>query len=64
MSDKEKENDVHLGDGVYVSFDGYYFWLAVNHHENKVIALEDFVVDRLIKYVKDTTEKMSQQKNK
>lgn len=32
--------DEHLGDGVYLSDDGYQLWLAVNHHEHKVIALE------------------------
>jgi hypothetical protein len=43
-------NDLHLGDGVYASFDGYQIWLAANHHENKVIALEPEVLVRLIAY--------------
>ena len=30
----------YIGDGVYVSTDGYQIWLAVNNHENKVIALD------------------------
>lgn len=42
--------DEHLGDGVYASFDGYQIWLAVNHHENKVVALEPAVMDRLIEF--------------
>lgn len=46
-------NDEHLGDGVYVSFDGYQIWLAANHHENKVIALEPEVLRRLVAYVKN-----------
>ena len=44
----------HLGDGVYISFDGYYFWLAANDHKNKVIALEPPVLDNLNDYVKRT----------
>ena len=30
----------YLGDGVYASFDGYNILLAVDDHENKVIAIE------------------------
>lgn len=44
------EEQVYLGDGVYASFDGYNIWLAVNHHENKIVALEKDVLDSLIKY--------------
>lgn len=44
--------DEYIGDGVYASFDGYYIWLAANHHENKVIALEPDVLRRLVKYVR------------
>ena len=44
-------NDEHLGDGVYASLDeGGQIWLAANHHENKVIALEPEVLVRLIAY--------------
>ncbi len=39
----------HLGDGVYLSYDGWQFWLAVNHHENRVVALEPMVAERLVK---------------
>jgi hypothetical protein len=42
----------HLGDGVYASYDGYHIRLAVNHHENKVVALEPSVVYALIAYAK------------
>jgi hypothetical protein len=34
----------YIGDGVYLSHDGYQFWLAVNHHANRVVALEPGVV--------------------
>lgn len=40
----------YLGDGVYASFDGYQIWLAANHHENRVIALEPAVLMLLINY--------------
>lgn len=42
--------DEYLGDGVYASFDGYQIWLAVNHHENKVVALEPEVLLALVQY--------------
>lgn len=43
----------HLGDGVYVSFDGYQIWIAVNHHMNKVVALEPGVQNMLIEYINE-----------
>ena len=42
--------DEYLGDGVYASFDGYQIWLAANHHENKVVALEPAVIGALFAY--------------
>ncbi len=45
------EHKTYLGDGVYASFDGFQIWLAANHPENKVVALEPSVLDRLYKYV-------------
>lgn len=42
----------HLGDGVYVSFDGYHLNLAVNHHENHAVALEPYVLQELVKYAR------------
>jgi type II secretory pathway component PulM len=50
-------NDTYLGDGVYASFDGYQIWLAVNHHENKQVALEPAVFARLCQYVEMLKEK-------
>ena len=38
---------VYIGDGVYVSFDGYQIWLAANDADNRVIALEPDVFFRL-----------------
>ena len=43
----------HLGDGVYISFDGYQLWLAANHHENRVIAIEPSVLVGLLEYAKE-----------
>ena len=44
-----KEDD-YLGDGVYVSFDGYHIWLAPNEPQNKVIAIEPSVMAALLRY--------------
>ena len=41
----------YLGDGVYLSFDGYHYWLAANHHERKVVALDPDVFLALVKAV-------------
>jgi hypothetical protein len=51
------EHQAYLGDGVYASFDGYSVWLAVNHHENNVVALEAKVLARLFEYVEKLKEK-------
>ncbi len=41
----------HLGDGVYVSFDGYQLWLAANSHDSpQRVALEPGVLGMLIDY--------------
>ena len=47
----------YLGDGVYLSHDGFQFWLAANHHDNKVIALEPAVWDRLKQVVETFMKK-------
>jgi hypothetical protein len=44
------QRDAYLGDGVYASFDGYQIWLAVNHHENKQVAMEPTVLLSLLAY--------------
>tara|TARA_R110000868_G_scaffold114821_1_gene307255 strand:+ start:14659 stop:14886 length:228 start_codon:yes stop_codon:yes gene_type:complete len=44
------QQDAYLGDGVYASFDGFQVWLAVNHHENKQVALEPQVLKALLSY--------------
>lgn len=47
----DNQHDAYLGDGVYASFDGYQIWLAVNHHENKQVALEPGVLESFLAYV-------------
>lgn len=46
----EHDRREYLGDGVYASFDGYQIWLAVNHHDNHVVALEPSVMNALVRY--------------
>lgn len=43
--------DEYIGDGVYLSFDGYQVWIAVNDHRNKVVAIEPMVAPLLISYL-------------
>lgn len=46
----------YLGDGVYASYDGYQIWLAANHHDNRVIAIEPAVYHRLVDYAERLRE--------
>jgi hypothetical protein len=47
---QRQDKAAYLGDGVYASFDGFHIWLAANHHENRVVALEPEVLAHLIEY--------------
>jgi hypothetical protein len=49
---EQRTHRAYLGDGVYASFDGYQVWLAANHHENDVVALEPAVMAALALYAK------------
>jgi len=51
------DDSTYLGDGVYANFDGYSVWLAVNHHENNVVALEPEVLAHLIQYIEMLKER-------
>ena len=51
------EDSTYLGDGVYASTDGFQLWLAANHPDNKVIALEPDVFQRLLDYVERLKDK-------
>lgn len=54
MAQRELLAPRHLGDGVYIHDNGYNLELAVNHHENKVIVMEDFVVKALLEYIEQS----------
>jgi len=43
----------HIGDGVYVHDTGYGIHLAVNHHNNKVIMMDDSVIRAFLEYAKE-----------
>ena len=48
----DKSNE-YIGDGVYVSYDGYYIRISINDHRNEpVVALEPEVLQGLINYAK------------
>lgn len=55
------EMERYLGDGVYVSFDGYHIWLDTRAQTpvNR-IALEPIVYQRLLEYVADLGREQSQ----
>lgn len=46
-------NSRHIGDGVYVSFDGYHINIAVNQHDHHVVSLEPSVVTSLEDYINE-----------
>lgn len=55
--------DLYLGDGVYVSFDGYQVWVAVNDHRNKVVAFEPEVAARLVDYFDKVFDRKKEKKD-
>ena len=46
-----KVKSLYIGDGVYASFDGYAVWLALDDHNNDVVALEPRVWANLARFV-------------
>ena len=48
----------YIGDGVYVSFDGYHIWLKTQREEGEwhTIALEPSVLEALNRYAKRIVE--------
>ena len=50
MTHMTENDNTYLGDGVYGSFDGYQIWLAVNHPENKQVAIDPEVMQSLMLY--------------
>ncbi len=55
----EKTDWEHIGDGVYVGFDGYGIWLHANSHDNPTdkIYIEPDVFVMLENYIKRLKEK-------
>jgi hypothetical protein len=53
------KTESYLGDGCYVSFDGYQLALKANHHEypTDVVYLEPQVWENLVKFVEQWKEK-------
>lgn len=45
----------HLGDGAFVTFDGYQYWLGANDPQNMTVALEPQALISFVRYVKRTT---------
>lgn len=45
---------LHIGDGVYVSFDGFHLMLGTNSatHPDNIVALEDTTYNALVEYAK------------
>lgn len=56
MADGRAPEPAHIGDGVYVSFDGFHINIAVNHHTNHVVALEDTVMQALMRYGREVDQ--------
>ena len=59
------DETVHLGDGVYLHFDGYGFELRANHHETPTdrVYLEVSVVKNLLLYLDATGVRLKEDQN-
>jgi len=50
MSVSDARNPVYIGDGVYLSDDGFQLWLTVGHHDNPpLVALDEVTFNALIR---------------
>lgn len=56
--------DEYLGDGVYVSFDGYHFILKANSYTvpTSIIALDPHVFNALVAYARKINSAMNEDK--
>lgn len=61
MNEDERKNHSYLGDGVYVEWDGYAFWLRANDHRDGLctdkICLEPDVLNSLFKFAESIKKK-------
>lgn len=60
---------VHLGDGAYITFDGYGYMLTANHHDASIASDRVYldgppVIDALQRYFSDLQEKIAAYSNK
>lgn len=55
---EELEATDHIGDGVYVLYDGYGVWLYANHHKHPTgkVYLEPYVLNNLVHFMKSKKE--------
>ena len=61
MAQEPESTILYLGDGVYASFDGYQIWLSTQREIGQhIIALDPFVLERLVEYAKKYGFKMGQ----
>ncbi len=50
-------NQKHLGDGLYVSYDGYQIAISVNSHLNEPVAyLNPNVMDEMANYIREINQ--------
>lgn len=60
----QKIEDNYLGDGVYVSFNGYHFVLDLRGQDDTTrIAMEPPVIEQLTKYVERTYDLLKGESN-
>lgn len=57
MMTSEKQNHEYLGDGAYIEYVGYGFWLRANHHTDQYCTDKIFLEPRSIKILNDFCEK-------
>lgn len=51
---QNKQEHRHLGDGLYVKYDGYQIEIRVNNHNSLPVAyLDPHVMDALVEYIKE-----------
>lgn len=47
----------HLGDGLYVRYDGYQIAISVNNHRNPPVAYLDMgVMDQMVRYINEVKD--------
>lgn len=52
VTPKEPVGAQHLGDGAYISYDGWHYWLGANSAGNMTVALEPSVLENMMRYIR------------